>query len=71
MKAARIVRITLVGIGLLGTFSSLGCQVDIAGMTLPSGRYLKDDVQYRAPGPDFPFANEEAALAESAAPPGQ
>ena len=69
MTAARMARVLLVGIGLLGTFGSIGCQVDMYGMTLPSGRYLKDDVQYFAESGEFPFPNEEAALAQ--APPGR
>lgn len=40
---------------------SVGCQVEYAGMTLPSGKYFYDDVQYFAPGPDFPLANTLAA----------
>ena len=40
---------------------SVGCQVEYAGMTLPSGKYMHDDVQYFAPGPDFPWANTQAA----------
>lgn len=40
---------------------STGCQVEYAGMTLPSGKYMHDDVQYFAPGPDFPWANTQAA----------
>ncbi|SIO44419.1 hypothetical protein SAMN05444166_4775 [Singulisphaera sp. GP187] len=40
---------------------SVGCQVEYAGMTLPSGKYMHDDVQYFAPGPDFPMANSQAA----------
>lgn len=40
---------------------SAGCQVEYAGMTLPSGKYMHDDVQYFAPGPNFPFANTQAA----------
>jgi hypothetical protein len=40
---------------------SVGCQVDYAGMTLPSGKYMYDDVQYFPPGPDFPWANTQAA----------
>ena len=39
----------------------VGCQVEYAGMTLPSGKYLHDDVQYFPPGPDFPWANTQAA----------
>ena len=47
--------------------SSIGCQVDIAGQTLPSGYYLHDDVQYYAPGPEFLLANEAAYLEELSA----
>lgn len=39
-----------------------GCQVDVAGQTLPSPYYLTDDVQYYAPGPEFKLANEAAAM---------
>jgi hypothetical protein len=42
-------------------FTSTGCQVEYAGMTLPSGRYMHDDVQYFPSGPDFPWANTQAA----------
>ena len=38
-----------------------GCQVEYAGMTLPSGKYMHDDVQYFPPGPAFPWANTQAA----------
>jgi hypothetical protein len=41
--------------------SLVGCQAEYAGMTLPSGKYLHDDVQYFQPGPDFPWANTNAA----------
>jgi|SRR5579864_4525361 len=40
---------------------SAGCQVEYAGMTLPSGKYMMDDVQYMPSGPDFPWANTQAA----------
>src|SRR5258708_8392220 len=40
---------------------SAGCQVEYAGMTLPSGKYMHDDVQYFVPGPNFPYANTQAA----------
>ena len=49
------------GLVLLGLLASTGCQVEYAGMTLPSGKYMHDDVQYFAPGPDFPYANTQAA----------
>ena len=40
---------------------TVGCQVEYAGMTLPSGKYMHDDVQYFPPGPNFPWANTQAA----------
>lgn len=71
MKTVRFARLVMVAVGLCGAYGSIGCQSDVAGMTLPSPRYLKDDVQYFAPGPDFPLANEEAALAENQGPVGR
>lgn len=44
-----------------GVLPSVGCQVEYAGMTLPSGKYMHDDVQYFPSGPDFPWANTQAA----------
>ena len=44
-----------------GLLPTVGCQVEYAGMTLPSGKYMYDDVQYFPPGPDFPWANTQAA----------
>jgi hypothetical protein len=43
-----------------------GCQVEMAGQTLPSPWYLTDDVQYYAPGPEFKLAREAAAIQEQA-----
>jgi hypothetical protein len=40
---------------------SVGCQVEYAGMTLPSGRYMHDDVNFFPSSPDFPWANTQAA----------
>jgi hypothetical protein len=48
-------------LGLGWLLPSVGCQVEYAGMTLPSGKYMRDDVQYFAPGPAFPWANTQAA----------
>jgi len=50
----------LCGLGLLAA-SATGCQVDIAGQTLPSPTYLKDDVQYFPPGPEMRLSKEAAA----------
>ena len=60
---------TTLGSGLLVLVSlaATGCQMDIAGQTLPSPYYLTDDVQYYAPGPEFKLAREAAALKEASA----
>jgi hypothetical protein len=42
--------------------SSSGCQVSVAGQTLPSPYYLYDDVQYFPAGPENKLSNETAAL---------
>jgi len=55
------------GLMILASFATTGCQMDIAGQTLPSPYYLTDDVQYYAPGPEFKLAREAAALKEQTA----
>ena len=55
------------GLLMLASLSATGCQMEIAGQTLPSGYWLKDDVQFYAPGPEFKLAREAAALKEQAA----
>ena len=50
------------GLVLVSALASTGCQVDIAGQTLPSPYYHADDIQYFPPGPEFMLANEAAAL---------
>lgn len=55
-------RCSVAGVLALGCFAFTGCQMDIAGQTLPSPHYLTDDVQYYAPGPEFKLAKEAAAL---------
>jgi hypothetical protein len=50
----------LAGLAVLGLLAGTGCQVEYAGMTLPSGKYFHDDIQYFSTGPEFPFANEQA-----------
>ena len=52
---------------LFASLASTGCQMDIAGQTLPSAYYLDDDVQYYAPGPEFKLAREAQALKEQQA----
>jgi hypothetical protein len=55
-------RLLLAGLGLFVALGLTGCQVDVGGQTLPSPTYMSDDVQYFAPGPEFPLAREAAAL---------
>ena len=52
------------GLLLLASLAATGCQVEMAGQTLPSPYFLSDDVQYYAPGPEFKLAREAAALKE-------
>ncbi len=51
----------LAGAAVLSLAPLTGCQVEYAGMTLPSGKYMHDDVQYFSEGPAFPWANTQAA----------
>ncbi|WP_435007747.1 hypothetical protein P12x_005012 [Tundrisphaera lichenicola] len=60
-RPAGLSRSVLAGLAVLGLVASTGCQVEYAGMTLPSGKYFHDDVQYFAKGPEFPYANTQAA----------
>lgn len=46
----------------LACVASTGCQVDVAGQTLPSPYYLADDIQYFPAGPEFKLSNEAAAM---------
>ena len=55
----RVAHLSALALGWI--LPSVGCQVEYAGMTLPSGRYMHDDVQYFPSGPDFPWANTQAA----------
>ncbi len=57
----RRLRTLLLGLGLLGCVGLSGCQVVTGGQTLPSPYYMKDDVQYYPPGPEFKCAREAAA----------
>lgn len=52
-------------IASVGMMAFTGCQVHIAGQTLPSPYYLEDDVQYFPAGPENKLANETAALKAS------
>jgi hypothetical protein len=60
--------VTLAGLGLALT-GLTGCQTWVAGMTLPSGRYLQHPPQYIAPSPAFPLQRELASMeAQTAGP---
>ena len=57
-------------LGLLlagGLAPSVGCQVSVAGQTLPSPYYLYDDVQHFPAGPENKLANETAAMKKASA----
>lgn len=55
------------GLLLAACATTTGCQVDVAGQTLPSPYHLQDDVQYYAPDPEFKLSREAAALASQRA----
>jgi hypothetical protein len=48
--------------GTLSLAVNSGCQVQVAGQTLPSPYYLDDDVQYFPAGSENKLANETTAL---------
>ena len=50
-----------VGLAMTGLLPMVGCQAEHAGMTLPSGKFLKDDVQPTPAGTGSPLANTQAA----------
>jgi hypothetical protein len=55
--------VVAIGFGILGGLAtSTGCQVSVAGQTLPSAYYLDDDIQYFPAGPENKLANETAAM---------
>lgn len=66
-KTKKRIAIAFSGLMMLASISATGCQMHIAGQTLPSGYWLQDDVQYFAPGPEFKLAREAAALKEQSA----
>jgi hypothetical protein len=59
--------IMLCGLGLMSLVSATGCQVNMAGQTLPSPYWMYDDVQYFAPGPEFRLQREAAQMKAYAA----
>ncbi len=66
-KNNRTVHIVLGVAALLSSVVTTGCQVSVAGQTLPSSYYQNDDVQYFPRGPEFKLAREAAALKEARA----
>lgn len=44
--------------------ASVGCQSSIGGQTLPSAYYLRDDLQYFEPGPEFKLTRQVEAIEE-------
>jgi len=54
-------RRALYGLGVCTAMALTGCQVDVAGQTLPSPWYQYDDIQYFPPGPEFKLSREAAA----------
>lgn len=63
----RTLSLVICGIAALSAAATTGCQVSVAGQTLPSGYFLQDDVQYFTKGPEFKLAREAAALKEARA----
>lgn len=51
----------LFALGACSLLGLTGCQSTFGGQSLPSPWYLRDDVQYYAPGPEFKLAREAAA----------
>lgn len=60
-NSKRAARRGLCGLALVASLCATGCQVDVAGQTLPSPYWHQDDVQYFAPGPEMKVAREAAA----------
>ncbi len=50
---------------IVSAFATTGCQVSIAGQTLPSPYYLGDDIQYFPKGAEYKLSREAAALKEA------
>jgi hypothetical protein len=61
------VRLGLASLALAALVACTGCQLDVAGQTLPSPYYLQDDIQYFPAGPEFQLTNEAAAMKAYAA----
>lgn len=67
-KRSQAWKFAFLGLLLAGVIApSVGCQVSVAGQTLPSPYYLHDDVQYSPAGPENKLANETAAIKKARA----
>jgi len=66
MKPSRMISRPLLAVLACGYFAvaGIGCQTNMAGQTLPSGYYLKDDVQYFRAGPETQLPNQQRAIEE-------
>ena len=64
---SRALSLLLCGAAIISAVASTGCQMSVAGQTLPSAYFLRDDVQYFAKGPEFKLSGEAAALKEARA----
>lgn len=66
IKRLRPLRVLLGGLVVAAALGVTGCQVDVGGQTLPSPNYMRDDVQYFPPGPEFKLQREANARAVQA-----
>ncbi len=67
-KRSQAWQFAFLGLILAGAIApSVGCQVSVAGQTLPSPYYLYDDVQYFPEGPENKLSNETAAMKKARA----
>lgn len=67
-KRSQAWKYAFLGLVLAGGIApSVGCQVSVAGQTLPSPYYLYDDVQYFPAGSENKIANETAAMKKARA----
>lgn len=55
-------RLVLLGWTLAAAVTATGCQTTVGGQTLPSGYYLRDDVQFFPAGPEFLLSNKVQAM---------
>lgn len=61
-RILNLLRRSAAGLLMGSAVFSTGCQIDVGGVTLPSPRYLTDDVQYFPAGPEFQLTQEAKAM---------